>query len=68
MPYYPEKNILFIHVPKTGGTKIENELGWTAEEQFDTGLKKTVSWYLQNKNWVDGCNRDEFSKGFLGKH
>ena len=49
-------------------TKIENELGWTAKEQFDTGLNKTVSWYLQNKNWVDGCNRDEFSKGFLGKH
>lgn len=28
-------------------TKIENELGWRAEETFDTGIVKTVEWYLQ---------------------
>jgi len=29
-------------------TKIETELGWKAEENFETGLKKTVGWYLKN--------------------
>jgi len=28
-------------------SKIENELGWKAEESFETGLKKTVNWYIQ---------------------
>ncbi|WP_438710616.1 dTDP-glucose 4,6-dehydratase [Aquimarina muelleri] len=28
-------------------TKIENELGWTAEENFESGIKKTVTWYLE---------------------
>ena len=29
-------------------SKIENELGWKAEENFETGIKKTISWYLEN--------------------
>jgi len=32
-------------------SKLEGELGWRAEETFDTGLEKTVSWYLQNEWW-----------------
>lgn len=28
-------------------TKIENELGWSAEENFETGIKKTIQWYLR---------------------
>lgn len=28
-------------------TKIESELGWTARETFETGIVKTVEWYLQ---------------------
>lgn len=32
-------------------TKIETELGWTAQETFETGLSKTVNWYLQNDWW-----------------
>jgi dTDP-glucose 4,6-dehydratase len=32
-------------------TKLETELGWRAQENFDTGIEKTVSWYLDNDWW-----------------
>jgi dTDP-glucose 4,6-dehydratase len=32
-------------------SKIERELGWRATENFETGLEKTVQWYLANRNW-----------------
>jgi len=32
-------------------TKIENELGWVPNESFETGIRKTVEWYLNNDNW-----------------
>jgi dTDP-glucose 4,6-dehydratase len=32
-------------------TKLETELGWWAEENFDTGIRKTVEWYLANDWW-----------------
>lgn len=32
-------------------SKIELELGWKPEETFETGLRKTVQWYLKNKAW-----------------
>lgn len=32
-------------------SKIERELGWTPEESFETGIRKTVEWYLNNKEW-----------------
>jgi dTDP-glucose 4,6-dehydratase len=31
-------------------SKLQNELGWKPEENFDTGIRKTVAWYLENKN------------------
>lgn len=31
--------------------KIERELGWTPQETFDSGLRKTVQWFLTNKTW-----------------
>lgn len=33
-------------------TKIEQELGWKPRETFETGLRKTVSWYLDHMEWV----------------
>ena len=32
-------------------TKLESELGWRAQETFDTGIRKTVNWYLENETW-----------------
>jgi len=32
-------------------TKLETELGWKAQENFDTGILKTVEWYLANETW-----------------
>ncbi len=34
--------------------KIERELGWKPHETFDTGIRKTVAWYLDNPVWVEG--------------
>lgn len=33
--------------------KLEGELGWRAQESFETGLRKTVEWYLANSAWVE---------------
>jgi dTDP-glucose 4,6-dehydratase len=32
-------------------SKLERELGWRAQENFETGLEKTVRWYIENKPW-----------------
>ena len=34
-------------------SKIKDELGWQPTEQFDSGLRKTVQWYLDHPQWVD---------------
>lgn len=33
-------------------TKLENELGWKARENFTTGIEKTIRWYLENEIWI----------------
>jgi dTDP-glucose 4,6-dehydratase len=35
--------------------KIERELGWKPAETFETGIRKTVQWYLDNQDWVATC-------------
>ncbi|NBB35313.1 dTDP-glucose 4,6-dehydratase [Pseudomonas sp. BC115LW] len=34
-------------------SKIQRELGWTPQESFETGIRKTVEWYLTHSEWVD---------------
>jgi dTDP-glucose 4,6-dehydratase len=38
-------------------TRLETELGWKAEEDFDTGIEKTVKWYLENRWWWEPLRR-----------
>ena len=50
--------------------KIERELGWKPAETFETGLRKTVQWYLDNPNWVanvqSGAYREWVAKQYQG--
>ena len=48
-------------------SKIKNELGWVPEESFETGLRKTVEWYLNNQEWVSHIQSGEY-KSWLEKH
>lgn len=43
-------------------TKIQKELGWTPKETFDTGLYKTVEWYLNNGDWVKNVQSGEYQQ------
>ena len=42
--------------------KINSELGWRPTESFESGLRKTVDWYLTNKAWVDRVRSSEYRK------
>jgi len=50
--------------------KIERELGWKPVETFDTGIRKTVQWYLDNQGWVNnvqsGSYRQWIEKNYVG--
>jgi dTDP-glucose 4,6-dehydratase len=35
-------------------SKVERDLGWRPAETFDTGIRKTIQWYLQNPVWIEG--------------
>jgi len=41
-------------------TKIERELGWKPQETFETGIRKTVAWYLENQPWVNNVLSGEY--------
>ena len=47
--------------------KIEKTLGWTPEETFDTGIRKTVEWYLSNSEWIAKVSGD-YSGSRLGSN
>ena len=51
--------------------KIERELGWKPAETFETGIRKTVQWYLDNQSWVNnvlsGNYRQWIEKNYAGR-
>ncbi len=47
-------------------TKLERELGWRALETFETGLRKTVAWYLANRDWWEPLRSKVYGGERLG--
>ncbi|HEX2897404.1 MAG TPA: GDP-mannose 4,6-dehydratase, partial [candidate division Zixibacteria bacterium] len=43
-------------------SKIRKELGWKPSHDFETALKSTVNWYLQNETWLKNCTSGEYLK------
>lgn len=47
-------------------SKLKNELGWIPQETFETGLIKTVMWYLENQAWCEAIRNGSYRSDRLG--
>lgn len=47
-------------------SKIQRELGWSPEETFETGIRKTVQWYLNNLDWCQRVQDGRYQRERLG--
>ncbi|MGI3130187.1 dTDP-glucose 4,6-dehydratase [Halopseudomonas pachastrellae] len=48
-------------------SKIQAELGWVPEETFESGIRKTVQWYLDNRQWWERVLSGDYRLGRLGE-
>jgi len=47
-------------------TKIETELGWRPLESFESGMSKTLKWYLEHQDWVQAVSQGKYQRERLG--
>jgi dTDP-glucose 4,6-dehydratase len=48
--------------------KMKNQLGWSPRETFETGMRKTVEWYLNNSAWVEGVTSGAYREWIEGQY
>ena len=48
-------------------TKLNRSLGWRLQESFQTGLRKTIQWYLANRTWSERIKTGEYQQ-WLQEH
>ena len=73
-PHRPHKNLIEFVTDRPGhdaryaidASKIERELGWKPQETFATGLRKTVQWYLDNRQWCENVMDGSYQQQRLG--
>ena len=49
-------------------SKLQNDLGWSPKESFQTGIRKTVRWYLDNAKWVEKIVSGEYREWIKGNY
>ena len=70
-PHAPHESLITFVTDRPGhdrryaidAGKIERELGWVPEETLETGMEKTVRWYLENREWCEAV----LSRGYGGE-
>jgi dTDP-glucose 4,6-dehydratase len=74
-PYKPHNQLIKYVTDRPGhdrryaidATKIESELNWHPAESFETGLRKTVAWYLDNSAWIENVTSGAY-QSWLGQN
>jgi dTDP-glucose 4,6-dehydratase len=69
-PVLPHKKLISFVKDRPGhdrryaidARKIEREFGWKPRESFESGIRKTIEWYLQNEEWVKGVTSGNYRK------
>jgi dTDP-glucose 4,6-dehydratase len=49
-------------------SKLTEELGWMPDESFETGIRKTIQWYLDNQAWVDQVQSGKYYQSWMRQH
>ncbi|MGD8570311.1 MAG: dTDP-glucose 4,6-dehydratase [Gammaproteobacteria bacterium] len=73
-PHKPHESLVVFVEDRPGhdqryaidASKIKNDLGWEPEETFETGLRKTVQWYLENREWCRHVQDGSYQRERLG--
>ena len=47
-------------------SKLTGELGWKPSESFESGIRRTVEWYLDNAEWCEAVERRSYGRERLG--
>jgi dTDP-glucose 4,6-dehydratase len=74
-PHIPHESLITYVADRPGhdlryaidADKIEKELGWTPEETFESGIEKTIHWYLENSEWCQHVQDGSYQRERLGR-
>lgn len=74
-PHKPHESLITFVEDRPGhdkryaidASKIKHELGWAPEETFESGLRRTVQWYLTHRDWCQNVQDGSYQRERLGK-
>ena len=49
-------------------SKLSEEMDWLPDESFETGIRKTIQWYLDNQDWVDQIKSGKYYQAWMKQH